>query len=1237
MQAPKSSFGAADRNRPGVIPVGVLATFVVVVLVAMVLMYPYRTLVQYSLSSSRGDPLTVAYLRNLIRTAPDNDDIRFSLVEQYTRGGLLDEAREVLAPLRRNSAAAQHAHALWLDWNLLEQQASRTSPGDLSLAAIKAELRDTMYRLASLDDLPVEDRVQLARKAMAYGEVSLTRSIFLQLANGEEAMPVAFYATEADRMLAAGDYDFAKELYLIASRRADRLDDKRQHFLSAVRALMAADRIGAAIEMAVDNLDDLDDLADDVDTLHFLVGVARAAGRPELADQLARRMLRLSVIEGFWRMHAEAPARLMPVVLDAAPEPLDLNLPFDETIYRAAFDAFVDSQALDDAWLVARAAVRVVPEDDAWLLRLARVSDWTGRPEEALKHWLALARRTDSDEAWQSVLRIAPGLFEDEPLLLALQRQFRIAPSAELLVDIVALYERLAEPERGIAYLQTALRGSRNLEHLHLLAGLAERAGDFDTAQDTLARIEALSEGDLRISVRRAAMLVQRGALNEAMAVIDSASDQARPNDLEFWRFTASLALLLNQRELARKALSVVIDANDASEYEYADLIELVRRARPQEAARLAEQGWQRFGTATWLQRTLDLYTFVGDLTSVGRIIRTLTPAQARFFDGNAPLLQARARWHLDHARKGAALADLEAAIAADPFALAPREALLWALIDGNDTVALTQLLARHEDEWARLPGLHDVLGAAWQALSKPAVALQRYWLPRVASHRNDFLWLMNFSDALEQNGEVDRAWRIRAELLRARAFDPSALSAQALDETRRVAQLRLVRAQRRGDPQLALLRELIRMDAEADKPSPQVREMVLSWFIDQGDPAGTRGFLWQQYAASLMRPLWAEITAALAGDDVATIGKLLDRWDARLPRYDRVNAAHAVDDPALAATAAFDTMNHQRDDLPLHLQLTRVMLDQADRLMGQSTHRDVQGLRETEGSASALVALTPHLKLRLDSGNTQREVTNRRLLRRVPDERMAALALTWTSNEQRAVFSLGHRRGFVDTRPMSLTFERQLSQRWRMRARLASDEPATESLGLRVAGMRDQASLQMTWRFARDTRAVLSLEASRYETQTGIGLGDGRFAQLELLHTVRTDLPDLEASVRLANYGFNAAGGLSPRRLREFEVLTPQDEADPGFFLPQAYTVWGVRLTHNIRLREDYTRAIRPFASIDLNRSTTAGTGYGLEAGLAGSVVGTDHLALGLRLEKGGGEQTSRTREVFIDYQHYF
>ena len=144
----------------------------------------------------------------------------------------------------------------------------------------------------------------------------------------------------------------------------------------------------------------------------------------------------------------------------------------------------------------------------------------------------------------------------------------------------------------------------------------------------------------------------------------------------------------------------------------------------------------------------------------------------------------------------------------------------------------IRRLLALYEKEWSRSEDLHDSLASAYQAQSLPQVALDRYLTPRLMDHQHDFLWLMNYADALDQNQQSDRAWRLRRHLLSQQWQTASVaaggqrmtreqarrywLTQEGMDATRRIARARLSLTQQPGDPALQVLRELLRLDQDA-------------------------------------------------------------------------------------------------------------------------------------------------------------------------------------------------------------------------------------------------------------------------------------------------------------------------------------------------------------------------------------------------------------------------------------
>ena len=484
----RSTLSATSVERPRLAPswlIALLGTAVVAVLVGI---YPHQTLIRRVLDAPPGE-ITEAYLTNLLRTDPKNPQLRLVLARSQFAAGLFERVSQTLAPPFAADDAALRQEADWLLWKSDESQYLRL-PVD---SPKRLQTRDGLrQRLAQAADYQWSEEVlaELARKAISFGDIKLGLQLFDRLAASGQGKADFWYADAARTALAHSEYRAAAEFYLIARERAPGLAGQRRHFIGAMRALEAGDRIAEALAIAEDELKKAPDLSDDQETLMLLIGFARAARRPDLADKYARRLLRLSLLEQWQRQQRLASgfdATFRHVALtDAEADKHSGKSPqltFDDKIFTLGFEAFLDNRKLEDAWVVAASAVRQAPESLIWRERLAQVAEWTGRPKIGLDNWLYLARATNRDDAWQAVLRLAPGLFDDEALRAGLQYQLARQPANErLLRELGATFERLGDAQGGLRFLEQAYKRNRQPWILEHLAELAERAGDPDRA-----------------------------------------------------------------------------------------------------------------------------------------------------------------------------------------------------------------------------------------------------------------------------------------------------------------------------------------------------------------------------------------------------------------------------------------------------------------------------------------------------------------------------------------------------------------------------------------------------------------------------------------------------------------------------------------------------------------------------------------------------------------------------------
>lgn len=1256
----RSTLAATAVERPRLAPPWLIALLGAMVLAPLAAIYPHQALVNRVLKVPPGE-ITTAYLVNLLHTDPGNPRLRLMLARSQLQAGQRERFAETIAPALTADDPALQREALWLLWQSEENRYLHLPPDAPQRPQLRADLRRQLAALAE-HQWSADMLAEIARQAMAFGDIPLGLRLFGRLGNEDQGRGDYWYAEAARGALAQSEYRAAAEFYLIARERARSVAAQRRYFLDAMHALESGDRVGEALNVAEEALKNAPDLADDPETLIELVRFARTARRPDLADKYARRLLRLSLLEQ-WRR-----AQLAAGGFDAAPRRVALSgaemnqearkgaepsagkgpqLPFDDRIYTLGFEAFLDNRKLDDAWQVAASAVRQAPDNLAWRERLAKVSEWTGRPRMALDNWLHLARASGRDDAWQAVLRLAPGLFDDEALRAALQYQLTRQPGDErLLRELAASYERLGDPQGGLRFLEQSYGRTRQAWLLEQMAELAERAGDEDLALRYWQRFLAEAELTPARAVHVATLMLLRGRPEDGLALLEQAQAGAGESDIAFWRLTAELAQLGQKDDTAIGAYRRIVGNAEAEARDYDTLLLLLQEDYPLEAARVAAAAWRRFGQPQHLVQALGHYAAREHWAEIGQLLGELDATQLRNLRRQPAFLLLAAQYHLNDGRTALARRDLETALRIAPDAPDIQLALLWLHIDSGDGAALRRALATWEGGWRDNPALHDALGAAYLALSLPDIALRRYYTPHLAEHREDFLWLMNYADALEQNQESDRAWRLRQHLLaqeRQRAGRRTWLTdlgPAAAPELRRAARARLVIAQRQGETGFAVLRELLRLDRDGGKKlSPAARDIALGWLQEAAQYPAERGWLWQQYAKTASRPLWAEISLALAENDRETAGLLLERHGERLPRYDRINAARRADDVRLAQSDAFATQGTQHADDPLHLQLADALLAHSDHLGAELTRRELGTVGERERAAHWHLAISPRLSLDLALGSIARSNRDDTVIGSTPDESYRSARLVWRHADGETRLSADERTSFERYHPLLLEHEQRIDDRLSLNIALGVRQSASESIALRVAGLKDRATLGLRYRPTLRDRIHLEHSTHRYATQTGTALGSGQVWQLEAAHALRLEARDLEASVFWSSQHYSRRSEIADERLRPLLPAGSETAAAPGadFFLPASFRYYGIRLSTDSRYAREYTRAWRPYATIAKTWHSDLGPGYDLGAGIAGNLFGADHLNFGWKLGKGGAISGGLVREVGLSYRlHY-
>jgi Tfp pilus assembly protein PilF len=1058
--------------------------------------------------------------------------------------------------------------------------------------------------------------------------------------------PAAF-AAMVRLATAAGDWSMVSELHFLARERATSLAARRASFLAGVRALQSADRLDLALAAAEQRLGDL---ADDEETLTFLVRLARTANDQQRAQAWARRLMRFGDATPPGRSSL-AQALLEPLVRvasflvnDARAQGAAVTLrPYSEGAYGLAYDVFVGNGNFADARRVAEAALAQRPADVAWRERLARVCEWMGDAAEALRQWMMLAESTGSDRALEAILRLAPGLGEDEALLGA----WRTIAARRRLADaemrtVAELFERTGRVDEGLAFFGERAERDRSNEALALVGWLAARSGRTGEAIAAYEALAARGALDLDRAITLSTLHFSQGDFRAALATLERVRDRVPPNEVEYWRLYGDLAWRLGDDAASGRAYDALNRLGKLEPFEFARLLRLMRPTRPAEAARLAEAAWRQTRDPQFFYVAAEIHAARRDLPALDRLFRAVELADEPRFRNDAFFFTLRSNWHAWSGRPRPALDDFKRALALRPADPDLKAQFLWQVIDLRETSELRDALRAWHRETRTAPVLWPAFAAGYQTLGEPRSALPFYRLA-LPDRKDDYLWLLGYADALEDAGETGIAWRIRRHAwhaIRGRIAsrtDPATLP----DEL--VAYARMATRYAPGDRSLAAVRGVLSQAREARSGTTGgartldaiARELALGYAIQAGEFDRARAWLWLQYGRALTRPRWGELAVALDANDLETMDRLLAEGPDKLPRYDRVEAARALEYRPLAQTLAWESLERYPADDEMHLRLDHDLRANAWGVVAEASAYRYAFLRGTDKGLRLDAWVTPRLRLApFVREISQRSRDDTQLVNVPATDRRAGLQAEWRTASRRVQVEAAERSAMRDFTSFEALVEERVRPRLTLRASAGTRLYANETAALRVGGTRDDVRLGALWNFAKREYANLTLSSARYHTQARTEVGDGQRIELEAGHRLRTDHPNLTARVYGGYQWFSRA-----RTTDEIgRTLSPAGTTPAGdFFLPPSFAFYAAAIGFGQELREHYSRGVRPFADVGVSYNTVIGTGYSALAGVGGSVLGADHLSAGIARSKGGLSSNTLYQEIFVRYQLLF
>ncbi|UHL63655.1 tetratricopeptide repeat protein [Paralcaligenes sp. KSB-10] len=1256
-----------------------------------------------------------------------------ALLAQYMKLGHWESALRVVENLKGQGDAKAQQGALLLEAAVTEQLAYQFPPNDARRAEGLARFTKVLKQTTQYQwDVSVMSG--LAEKAREAGADSVMMRYYQMLAVADAANASKWQERIGDAALSRQAYGEAARAYFAAQEAAPALDDKRRYFLAALKAFVSDGEVGRACTEAEKRAGSL---AEDPETLRYLINLARQASRTDLMARYARDLIKYSTQSqrgAYYSDYADAvgyvnftPADLDGLIRHADFRPTDRAVAgyFDgqtasahvqlvatasgtkpesgsaveNSDFDLAFQAFVESKQLGEAEKLAQKALERHLDPLVWTRRLAQVAQWNNHPALALKYWLQFAQDSGNDEAWANVLKLAPQLDNDQAYLAALIHASDRSPRDLALRDkVVATYERLGQPQAGMAYLKSRAKGAARQPSLERYAALAERSGDDKAALQAYRSLMSAYPENLAYATHVATIEYQQGSPADALATLHKVRDKAndRLESAPYWRLYGELARQMENKEDANFAYKHLLatgqsDASDLNSMTY------FYEGHPIDAGRTAEMEFRKNESEVALKSALQFYAAAGAWPRIQLLLNSLTPEQRAEFNQSAPLLAARGQYYLQTQRWDAALADYRRAAQLPDADDEIKTAYLWALVDFGKDDELQAALSK----WRSAAKVNSAYWGAFAAgelrLGNAARAVTYLRQQRVQSG-DDPLWLMSLADAEESSGHASAAWGIRRQAWRilqsktasGQLVDAAGSSGKAkggdklsaLDPNERhdlrMARVTLSQTFTNGDISRSLLIDLLKQDGRkpeeravansllADNAglpklkdvvagggkqssgpaagkgnahrrliSATAKEVAVAWAISGEHNDLARAWLAREYTNRLLRPADAEVTLALADHDRETLARVLDTRQGRIPIDSRIAALVQTGRASEAESVAFAAAEGAPDNSDVHDTMTETLLRDRPSVGADVMNSISDPLRYVQSSVVGGLKLTSRLGLNIEAIQRNQRTTDTDQLAWVPaHDRELNLTLRDSTIDRDLSLTVGHRNAVNSFYTGNIHGDFNRTGPLTTSFTLGINQFTNLSPEMQVGATKDTFQLGLQWNPESRWFAQGTAEANRFHAQDRTYMGHGFDLAASIGYRFRTTYPDW--NIRLV--GARGIYSASDNVISSLGVLLPDGTVPSAFqFMPQNFTQYGLMVGLGTDDKNAYSRAWRPFVDVGYVHDSNQGWGPQVNLGIGGALFGNDHLRIFYVHEAAAKGSGQRVTQVGLSYRLFY
>lgn len=1230
--------------------------------VVLFLLFP-GTRLEDGFKDKPADSTSVHYMQAMLANQPNNDNLRVELARKLLEMWSLDEAKQVLKPISGDLSHSIDARLLVTEINYREFFNDNKVKHKVAIKhQILNDIKHLYPEITHIEKLEI-----LAEWSNELGKPFIAAKIYQRI------LKILDESTQAHRQILTPKKNNQVNLWLILGvqdAHAEDAEKTTEYFaLKNLQALLAAKEGQQAMQWAIVSIKRF---KDSPEILQWAIKIAEFEGdyaqardwgrlyiqnfsqqemdlKKQLNLELAANAIEQSVQ---WIQFLTQRKPVSPLILrftislatDLGRNKLASKLgrallvqsPQDLALLEKQVQLDLAVPDLDAALRDAQLWVKQDPDNIQARLQFAEIAQWAGKPKVSMKQWSNLYDRKGYQEYFNKAIIIGKGQFQHKFVSSLFNK---LSQTRELTnLELKDWYASLLD-DNGETLLKTYVSRWKNHKRAwQMLADIQAYLGKLKVAIKTQKKIESQFNIILEPRLQQSKYFFQLGQIGKAWDLLAQTERFASDKDRKFWTFYGELAWITGNEAVAIKSYRLLLKTSSLQKEMIPRVIVLAKEEQTS-YTELLTTILQQTKDSDYLLDALDLLLNQDKHKKAQLFITLIERQKINKFEQLSRYWIIKAR--LARNNKANAKLFLRQALSLNPKSKDVLVALLWYMVDSKDTENLKPLLQSISKFSRSDPDVWHVMAAAYRSLGEPLQAIQ--WYKKAAEQNvDDYLLQLEYADTLEETGQKGKATRLRQNIFY--HVRPEIVAQMEKTSIFRVHEFQIRYAQ--------LVRRYIGIDAgekwlgwlqnQSEKRQKViVEEYRIAWYLAQGRTEQARWWLLKQQYNRLKTPAWQQLAIALADNNTAKIGKILE-GDSTLYTLDRVAGLQATGRGFEALALARENLKTTNNEDQLLVYRKTVSGLGLNNPAGFALAGKFDNISELEMrgffAEAAQTVNSDNFWFKYNYNHLATKESTITVRSKQKDENN--IRIKWQHRNPRHQYwleGMASLRNDQDLYGFKAGYQYQLRNGWSTAINLQFNQPSNESAAFRVGGARDQLTLSLHGEVSKREYFGLSLHGRHYKTRGGLSMGSGLTTEFQAGYKIRFANP----AISVVLHGMMNQSNLNKTLPKELVSIVDSD-ATIESVLSKEYKELGL----DLRIAEGefgtfgfVDRSLRYYLDTGVFFSDPSdGPGVKVEAGIGCRLFSSDELSLtGRYVDVQGGVNTIPTMALQLRYSHRF